>query len=502
MEHHALDRGHTVGRQFHQVHFAFAFEQGGLHDPGGDQGDHDPDDVNDPHGERLIFFREERRDQQSIDRQTGSAAHQRQHHDRNRAVPFGFDGTGRHHSGNRTAEAQHQRHKGASLQPEFAHNPIHHKGSTGHVAGIFQNGNGKKEQQDVRQEHDHAANTADDTIHDQAVEESFRKNPANKFAQPAEEVFDPLHGRFRNGKGKPERCIHDRQKDGEAEELVGQHGIDLIRDLSAAFLRNGDGIAAGTGEHGIATVRHEGIRFDRMLIQQMLDLLFHLIMNTLELIQPPDTGIVFQQFNGKETGGDVLILFDLQVVDLIGDSLDRIIHIRAVSQHGNAVIFQFGESSRQFLQKRLHTVAAVADCLHNGRTKIFFQFWNIVLQTFFLGIIRHIEGQQHGDMQFRQLSGQVQTALGDRGVDHVDDQVDAGLCQFLKDHFLFRRGGGKRVHARQVDQFNVHAVQLERTALAFHSHAGIVAHVLSGTGKSIEDTGLPAVRIPCESDPE
>ena len=366
MEHHALDRGHTVGRQFHQVHFALAFEQGGLHDPGGDQGDHDPDDVNDPHGERLIFLREERRDQQRVDGQTGSAAHQRQNHDRDRAVPFGFDGTGRHHRGDRTAEAQHQRHKGAPLQAELAHHAIHHKGRAGHVAGILQNGNGKEEQQNVRQEHDHAANAADDTIHNKTVPEAFRQSAADEFTQPAEEVFDPFHGRFRNSKGKPECRVHDRQEDGEAEELVRQHGIDLVRDLSAAFLGNGDGIAAGTGEHGIATVRHEGICLDRMLIQQVPDLGFHLIVNALELIQPPDTGIVFQQLDGKETGGNVLIFFDFQLIDLVGDCLDRIVHIRTVCQHGNAVIFQFGKSPCQFLQERLHAVAAVADRLHNG----------------------------------------------------------------------------------------------------------------------------------------
>ena len=103
-----------------------------------------------------------------------------------------------------------------------------------------------------------------------------------------------------------------------------------------------------------------------MLIQQVPDLGFHLVVNTLELIQPPDTGIVFQQLDGKETGGDVLIFFDFQLIDLVRDRLDRIVHIRTVCQHGNAVIFQFGKGPRQFLQERLHAVAAVADGLHNG----------------------------------------------------------------------------------------------------------------------------------------
>ncbi|MBR1999139.1 MAG: hypothetical protein IJ992_01355, partial [Lentisphaeria bacterium] len=40
-----------------------------------------------------------------------------------------------------------------------------------------------------------------------------------------------------------------------------------------------------------------------MLIQQVPDLGFHLVVNALELIQAPDTGIMFQQLDGKETGG-------------------------------------------------------------------------------------------------------------------------------------------------------------------------------------------------------
>ena len=75
---------------------------------------------------------------------------------------------------------------------------------------------------------------------------------------------------------------------------------------------------------------------------------------------------MFQQLDGKETGGNVLIFFDFQLIDLVGDCLDRIVHIRTVCQHGNAVIFQFGKGPRQFLQEGLHAVAAVADGLHNG----------------------------------------------------------------------------------------------------------------------------------------
>ena len=502
MQHHTFQCRHAIGRQFHQIDFAIAFEDRFSHKERGDQCHNDPDDINQPEGERLIFFRKKCGDQQCIDRQTGSAAHQRQDHDRDFAVAFRFNGARCHDRRNGTAESQHQRHKGSALQTENTHDPVHDIRGTGHITGIFQQRNGKEQEQDIGQKHHHAADATDDPVDHHIPQERqrfFIPVSADEFTQPGESVFDVSHERICERECEPECEIHNDQKDGQPQKFIGHNAVDLIGDLPAFFLCECDGIAAGTGKHGITAVRHKCIGIDGVNIPQMADLRGNFAVHRFEFRNTHGGSIVFQQFDRKETGGNMGILFDIQSIDLFRDRANGVVHIRTVCEHGHPVIVQHLQERSQTRQQRTHAAGFAADGLNDGRTEVFFQFGNIKFQPFFLGIIGHIECQQHGDMQFRQLGGQIKTALGNGGVDHVDDQIDPRSRQLLKHNFFFRRTGRKRIHTRQVHKFNINAIQREAAAFTFHCHAGIVPHVLTRSRQCIKNTGFPAVGISCKS---
>ena len=235
-------------------------------------------------------------------------------------------------------------------------------------------------------------------------------------------------------------------------------------------------------------------------VAQMPDLFFHFILHRFKILDPQNTGVMFQQFDGEETRRNMLVAFDVQSVDFSGNRIDGVINVRAVSQHRYAVILQFVQRARQLLQQRPDAVRVLADGLDYGRTEIGFQLRNIVFQTLPAGVVRHVERQQHGDVKLRQLSGQIQTALRNCGVHHIDDEVNPRSGQFTEHDIFFGRRRGQGINAGQVNQFNGLAVENEGAGLAFHGNAGIVADMLSGAGQGVEDTGFSAVGISGQHD--
>ena len=134
-------------------------------------------------------------DEQDIHRQSRRTAHERRYQDRGQPVAAVFDDARGHNSGHGARHRRQHGNKRFAAQPTAGHQLVHQKRRTGHVAAIFQNGNEAKEDDDLRQKHDHAADPLQNPVHHQASQGPGRQMLAPNVGQQILAVADHLHER-------------------------------------------------------------------------------------------------------------------------------------------------------------------------------------------------------------------------------------------------------------------------------------------------------------------
>jgi hypothetical protein len=166
------------------------------------------------------LLREEGRDHQSVDRQARRTAHKRRDHDRRQTVFRVLDGTRRHDAGDGAREARKQRHESLAVQSHAAHQPVHQKRRARHVAAVFQERDEEEEQEDLRQEDEHAADAGDDAVGEQVGQQARRHLRACEFRERAKSPVNQVHRQRRPGEDRLEDQPHDEEQYEGAEESV------------------------------------------------------------------------------------------------------------------------------------------------------------------------------------------------------------------------------------------------------------------------------------------
>ncbi|MPN26454.1 hypothetical protein SDC9_173879 [bioreactor metagenome] len=100
------------------------------------------------------------------------------------------------------------------------------------------------------------------------------------------------------------------------------------------------------------------------------------------------------------------------------------------------------------------------------------------------------------------MGSEIEISLRVSGVDHIENEVDVAIKQFMERDPLFGRRGREAVNPRQVDDFRLETVDFANSGFPLHGHTGIVAHMLTGSGESIEYGAFPAIGVAGKSDPE
>ena len=93
------------------------------------------------------------------------------------------NGARRHDAGNRAGEARQQRNEGAARESHLAHEPIEHEGGARQVAGVLQRENEEEQDQNLRQEYQHAAGAGDHAIEQQSAQRARRQHAAQPAAE-------------------------------------------------------------------------------------------------------------------------------------------------------------------------------------------------------------------------------------------------------------------------------------------------------------------------------
>ena len=111
------------------------------------------------------------------------------------------------------------------MQSRPAHDAVHQEGRARHVAHVFQQQNEQEQDQDLRQEHDHAADAGDDAVLDEALQQAGRQRVMRQRAEHVESSRDQIHHRLGPGKHRLEHHEQHAEQDREAVDWMQQHGV-------------------------------------------------------------------------------------------------------------------------------------------------------------------------------------------------------------------------------------------------------------------------------------
>ena len=174
--------------------------------------------------------REERPSEKHKDGQPPGAGHERDNGDGDQPALAALDAARGHDGRHIAAKTHHHGDETLSVQADPVHEFVDNKRRAGHVAAVLHDGDEEVQDHDVGQEHQHAAHAGNDTVHHQVLHPAFAHEVAHFFSQPRYTGVNPVHGVLADGESGPENEPQQQHKDGEGRPLVGDNGVDAVRN--------------------------------------------------------------------------------------------------------------------------------------------------------------------------------------------------------------------------------------------------------------------------------
>ena len=116
------------------------------------------------------------------------------------------------------------------MQAEEAEDAVHHIGDSGHVAAVFNEGYQGEHDGDEGHEADHAADTGDDAVADEGLEQAVIHMIAKLGSHPGEEILKPFLRIGAQVEGDHEHEVENADHDERAEEPVGEDFVQTVRE--------------------------------------------------------------------------------------------------------------------------------------------------------------------------------------------------------------------------------------------------------------------------------
>ncbi|MNN01254.1 hypothetical protein D3C81_1138650 [compost metagenome] len=248
-DHRALVKAHrqvtrmrqTVRRQLQHQRVLALVAAEFLHRPGHHQRAQDAGQVQAEQHQTLLVEHAPHRlggnegtDQQRVHRQARRAGHQRRYQNRGQAISRILDGTRGHDARHRAGEAGQQRDERTPGQTGRRHHAIQQERRTRQIARLFQRQDEGEQDQDLRQEHQHAADTGNDAVHQQAAQRTFREGFGHHRPEPGKGRLDAIHQWRGPGIDRLEDQEHHHRKRQQPEHRVQQPAVQCVVDLRGA----------------------------------------------------------------------------------------------------------------------------------------------------------------------------------------------------------------------------------------------------------------------------
>ena len=148
------------------------------------------------------------------------------------------------------------------LRPSGRHHPVHHVGGLGHVAAVFQDRDEQKQQDDLRQEDQHAADAGNHAVAQQALQGTGRDDRCDPIRGQPLNRFTGVHQRRRPGIERLEHQKHQECKHEQAERAMREEGVDPVGRRARSLWRLRDDVpqqSAGPGVTSVGLERADGM---------------------------------------------------------------------------------------------------------------------------------------------------------------------------------------------------------------------------------------------------
>ena len=441
--------------------------------------------------------------EKAIDWHLGAAAHKRRKQDGHLAVALRRQGAAGHDRRHAAAEADEKRHDAATGQADLAQELVHDEGDTSHVAAVLEQREKEKQRDDDRQEAQHGADAAEDTVahegHEYGADAAGFHDADDKARKPADEgLQEPLQPSADNVEGEIKDRAHDDDEGRQCCKAAGEDVVELATaGMFLALMRLDDGFAANTEDEIEAHVGDGGGTVQAALSLHLTDDVFDgLLLVLVELERCFDAAVAFDELRRHKAHRYIRPLH--VVFDEMHQSVDA-------SVHGTAVLIVLTEivAPRFFLiaSNVDSVVDELGDALvfrrrdrHNRHAKLLLQSVDVDGATIGVDLVHHVQRHNHRNAQLQELHRQVEVALNVGGVHNVDDAAGLFLQQELPRHNLFAGVRRHGIDSRQVGDEGV-GVTADDAVLAVHCDTREVADVLIGAGELVEKGGLATVLV-------
>jgi len=315
--------------------------------------------------------------------------------------------------------------------------------------------------------------------------------------EPSEGPRDPVLGVLAHHEGDRVHADHDGDEDGDAQVPVGEQGIQAAGDVGVLAVGALDHLLHEAVDEAVAALGQQGgavgsqVRLEER--EAGLDLRADGLAGVAALHQLLGVGHAFQQLQ-REAAGRLGLGQLLVPQDLLADLLELPLHVRAVVHGGQLAEGRAGHLQDGVLEA-LDALLAVAHGGHHRASQEPLQGGQVDPQALLLGVVHHVQDEDHGPVQLQELGGEVEVALQVGGVQHVDDDVDAGVGHEQGGDALVLAAGGKRIGAGQVHDLHGTLGRLEGAAAAFDRDPRPVAYMVPGAGEGVEDGRFSTVGV-------
>ena len=294
-----------VRRNFHHESSRLVFQRGSLQNEARENRHQNTDQIQ-REDQVLSSERPESRRKQHVYRKTSAAAHERSHHHGRNTVGFFLHGAGGHNRRNAAAEAHDQRNEGFAGKSQETHHAVHHESGTGHVAGVFQEGEREEQTGDHGNKGRDCLNTAADAVSENRLEPFGTADARQKITEAlnedgSEKNIEEIDKGRSDVDREDEHQIHDEQEDRNTEPAVQNDLVNFIGRalVDLAFADHGCGCCLRY--KAVANVSHRDIEVAVvLLINFRNDLIDFGQVHPFQVVA--HTGVAFQQLLGRPFG--------------------------------------------------------------------------------------------------------------------------------------------------------------------------------------------------------
>ena len=430
----------------------------------------------------------------------GVAAHEGRHQHDLIAVAFVLERTGGHYGRHRAAEAQQHGYEGLAGEAKPAHDTLHDVGDARHIAAVLQKREAEEEYQDVRQEGHDCAHTCDYAVDDEGAYDLARVHRREQGAhRSAERVYaqlEPALEPVAHREGEEEGEGHDKQEDGDAPDPARQDGVGPLGE-DVALLLVQKHLVDYLADKVVFLVDYVGLIAPVEHLREVHGVFLADLLVALEELERVPAVVLQVRIAPGELGDNLVNL----VLNLVGvhHGVLAVVVVPVVRDLAvlvyEPVRMRLADVVLRRVHERVEAAALARRDGHDGDAQHLGQAVQVYLHAALFDDVHHVQRHDHGLAQLEELQSEVEAALERAGVHDVYHDVDLVREDEAARDGLLHRVAGERVGARQVDEVDVRAVEIEPPLDLLDRDARPVGHLEVRAGVGVEEGGLAAVGV-------